>query len=105
MAELPPEVDLPEDPSKAFAALVGMCATAYGRELMDREGITDTQARNVVIQAFLDMAAGEACRIARGEDREPDPEKWRKATSAAFEKAVERTAKADSPKRGGEGDG
>lgn len=80
----------PLDPWKAFAFFVSKCATGFGRELM-KSGKTETQARNAVVRCFLDMAAGEACRIARREGRKPDLAKWRKATNDAFDHAVERT--------------
>jgi len=81
----------PIDPWKAFPYFVGKCAEGFARELVE-QGKTVTQARNAVIGCFLDMAAGEACRIARGEGREPDPSKWSKAVNDAFERAVKRTA-------------
>ena len=87
----------PVDPWKAFVYFVGKCAEGFGSELI-QHGKTPTQARNAVIGCFLDMAAGEACRVARSEGREPNPAQWRKATNAAFKRAVERTAKA-SPER------
>lgn len=81
----------PVDSTMAFAHLVGKCAEGFGRELLEK-GKTDTEARNAIIGYFLDFAAGEACRIARREQREPDPEKWRNATTKAFERAITRTA-------------
>lgn len=83
----------PADPWNAFAFFVGKCASGFGRELL-QQGKTDTQARNAVIGCFLDFAAGEACRVARREGREPSPEKWTKAVNDAFERAVKRTAEA-----------
>lgn len=81
---------VPADPYGAFAWFVSQCASGLYKELLEK-GRTDTEARNAVIYCFLDFAAGEACRIARREEREPDPDKWRKATDAAFEKAIKRT--------------
>lgn len=83
--------NMPEDAVQAFAYLVSRCASGLYQELIDG-GKTDTQARNLVIGCFLDFAAGEACRIARRENREPDPKKWGKAVTGAFERAVKRTA-------------
>lgn len=80
----------PADPWNAFAYFVGKCASGFGGELI-AQGKTATEARNAVIGCFLDFAAGEACRIAREEGREPDPSKWRKATTGAFDRAVNRT--------------
>jgi hypothetical protein len=85
-----PRVVIPKDPWKAFAYLVGKCASGFGRELMEG-GKTEKAARNAIIGCFLAMAAGEACRIARGEGREPNHCKWRKATDDAFRRAVVRT--------------
>jgi hypothetical protein len=87
------EVELPSDPTKAFAYLVSRCASGLCVELIEG-GLTDTQARNQIIHHFLAFAAGEACRIARSEEREPNPEKWAAATRRAFDQAVKRTAKA-----------
>lgn len=84
------EPEVPEDPWKAFAYFTGACAAGFGRELIE-QGRTPTEARNAVIGSFLAMAAGEACRVARSEGREPDPAKWRKATDDAFDAAVKRT--------------
>lgn len=84
------------DPWNAFVFFVSKCASGFGRELV-QQGRTDLQARNAVIGCFLDFAAGEACRIARREGREPDHEKWTKAVNDAFERAVKRTAKAEGP--------
>jgi hypothetical protein len=92
MADERAEVDIPEDPGAAFAFLVSRCAEGLGRELIAK-GKTDTQARNAIIHHFLDFAAGEACRIARREKREPDHDKWQKATDDAFARAVVRTSK------------
>lgn len=86
--------EVPEDTWGAFGYLVSRCAIGAYNELIEK-GRTDAQARNAVIHAFLDMAAGEACRIARREGREPDPSKWHKATGDAFERAIKRTAKPD----------
>lgn len=91
MTDNEPLVDVPDDPVKAFAVLVGRCANGLLRELVE-EGKTDTQARNAIIHYFLDFAAGEACRVAMREGREPDHNKWRMATNKAFEHAVKRTA-------------
>lgn len=87
---------VPKDPWHAFAWFVSRCGEGFGRELMER-GKTATQARNTIIGCFLDMAAGEACRLARSEGREPDPAKWRKAVDDAFERAVKRTATTMKP--------
>jgi len=84
------ESDVPADPWKAFAWFINKCASGFGTELM-RDGKTATEARNAVIGCFLQMAAGEACRVARSEEREPDPAKWRAATDDAFERAVKYT--------------
>lgn len=80
----------PTDLWRAFAYFVSKCAEGFGRELLE-QGKTDTEARNAVIGCFLDMAAGEACRIARREGRQPDIKKWHKATDDAFGRAVKRT--------------
>jgi hypothetical protein len=85
--------DLPTDPYGAFAYLVSGCASGLYKELIEK-GWTDTKARNAIVHRFLDMASGEACRIARREGREPDPVKWQKATADAFDRAVKRTASA-----------
>lgn len=81
----------PIDPWKAFAYFVSKCSEGFGAELM-REGKTETEARNAIIWCLLDFAAGEACRIARHEGREPDQEKWTSAVNDVFERAVKRTA-------------
>lgn len=77
-------------PRQVFAYLVSKCASGLVDELV-ASGKSETQARNTVIHCFLDFASGEACRIARRESREPDPEKWRKAVDRAFARAVKRT--------------
>ncbi len=87
--------DVPRDPYGAFAWFASQCASGLYRELMEK-GKTDTQSRNAVIHCFLDFAAGEACRVARREGREPNHEKWQKATDDAFERATKRTAPADT---------
>lgn len=79
------------DSVKIFAFLVSKCASGLLLELRD-EGKTETQARNAIIHYFLDFAAGEACRVARGEGREPNREKWAEATNGAFDRAVKRTS-------------
>jgi hypothetical protein len=81
---------VPDDPYVAFALSVSRCASGLYKELLEN-GKSDTQARLAVIRCFLDFASGEACRVARGEGREPDQEKWWKATNDAFERAVKRT--------------
>jgi hypothetical protein len=81
---------VPVDPVKAFAFFVSKCGEGLGRELLAK-GLTETQARNAIIGYLLDFAAGEACRIARREEREPDHRKWTKAVDGAFERAVQRT--------------
>lgn len=81
---------VPKDPYGAFAWFVSHCASGLYGELL-KKGHTDTEARNAVIGCFLDFAGGEACRIARREGRAPDPEKWRAATDAAFDRALKRT--------------
>lgn len=86
---------VPDDPYGAFAWFVSHCASGLYKELIAK-GKTDTQARNSVIGCFLDFASGEACRIARREEREPDREKWRKVTDEAFERATKRTAATDT---------
>jgi hypothetical protein len=70
--------EVPDDTWKAFGYLVSRCASGAYKELVEK-GRTDAQARNAVIHSFLDMASGEACRVARREGREPDREKWQKA--------------------------
>jgi hypothetical protein len=82
--------EVPSDPYGAFAWMVSQCASGLYKELLEK-GKTDTAARNSVIHCFLDFASGEACRIARREGREPDHDKWRRATDEAFEKAIKRT--------------
>ena len=88
--------DVPADPYGAFAWFVSQCASGLLKELV-AAGKTDTEARNAVIGCFLDFASGEACRIARREDREPDQEKWRAATDSAFERAIKRSKLSDKP--------
>ena len=83
--------EVPTDPYGAFGWMVSHCASGLYKELVAK-GYTDTKARNAIVHTFLDMAAGEACRIAIREEREPNPEKWRTATDAAFSKAIKRTA-------------
>lgn len=80
-------VQVPKDSWQAFAYFVSRCASGFHKELME-QGKTDKAARNSVIGCFLAMAAGEACRIARREGREPDHSKWRKATDDAFQRAL-----------------
>jgi hypothetical protein len=87
---------VPDDPWGAFAFFMNSCATGFARELV-AAGKSETEARNSVIGCFLQMAAGEACRIARREGREPDVKKWRKATADAFKRAVQYTASTPSP--------
>lgn len=77
--------EVPSDPYGAFAWFVSHCASGLYGELL-KDGKSDAEARNAVIHCFLDFASGEACRVARSEGREPDHDKWRKATDAAFEK-------------------
>lgn len=89
MGENTPEVS--EDPHKAFAYLVSRCASGLLNELV-AQGETEVRARNCVIHHFLAFAAGEACRQARREGREPDPTKWAAATEKAFDAAVGRTS-------------
>lgn len=84
-------VSAPSDSWKAFAYFVGKCCDGFGRELL-QSGMTDTQARNTIIGLLIDFAAGEACRVARGEGREPDPSKWCKVTNDAIKRAIARTA-------------
>jgi hypothetical protein len=78
------------DPVQVFAYLVSKCGSGLLLELV-ADGKSDTQARNQIIRYFLDFAAGEACRIARREGREPDTSKWATATMKAFERAIRRT--------------
>jgi hypothetical protein len=85
--------EAPINPWQAFAFFVSKCSEGFGQELMC-EGKTETQARNAVIGCLLDFAAGEACRIARREGREPSHERWTKAVNDAFERAVRRTESA-----------
>lgn len=80
----------PSDPNKAFAWFVSKCANGFCAEMIER-GRTATQARNMVVHMFLDFAAGEACRIAREDDRKPNPEKWTTAATDAFVLAEKRT--------------
>lgn len=82
----------PVDSWNAFAYFVSKCAEGFGSELI-KEGRTETEARNAIIDCFLNFAAGEACRIARREGREPDSKKWEAATANAFTRAVKRTSK------------
>ena len=96
MTDMPATDKAPIDPWKEFTFFIGKCAEGFGRELL-KQGKTDAQARNVIIQCFLDFAAGEACRVARREGREPSPEKWRKAVDDAFDRAVKRTAASHQP--------
>lgn len=91
----PPAV--PADPWGAFAWFLNQCASGFARELM-AQGKTETHARNAIIRCLVSAAAGEACRIARSEGREPNPTKWRQFTCTQFERAVKRTA----PKKEGE---
>ena len=86
---------IPTDPVKAFAYLVSKCASGLYLELVDA-GRTDTNARSQIIFMFLDFAAGETCRVARREGREPRFDKWTAATTDAFERAVKRTAAKES---------
>lgn len=79
--------DVPDDPYKAFAWMVSRCASGLCAELT-KAGKTETQARNAVVHLLLRFAAGEACRIAREEGREPDPQKWLSATSGHFQRAA-----------------
>ena len=81
---------VPDDSYGAFAYFVSRCASGLYNELVEK-GKTDTEARNAIIHCFLDFAAGEACRVAKREEREPDQDKWRKATDKALERAIKRT--------------
>lgn len=81
---------MPTDPWGAFAYLVSKYARGVARELVE-QGKTMTEARNAVIHCFLNFAAGEACRIAREEGREPDLSRWQTAADTAFTRAVART--------------
>jgi hypothetical protein len=83
--------EVPEDTWGAFGYLVSRCASGVYTELVAK-GKTDAEARNAVIHTFLDMACGEACRIARREGREPNKDKWQAAVDAAWSRAVKRTA-------------
>lgn len=94
--------EVPADPYGAFAWFVSMCASGLYRELLEK-GKTDMAARNAVIHCFLDFASGEACRIARREEREPDHEKWRAATDAAFDRAIKRSLPNDDGTQGDTG--
>lgn len=85
------DIELPDNPHECLAVLVSRCAGGFAKEMIEA-GYTATEARNMVVHHFVAFACGEACRIAREEGREPDPDKWRKATDIAFENAVERTA-------------
>lgn len=85
--------DAPTDPWNAFAFFVSKCASGFAAELV-QGGKTDTEARNAVIRCFLDFAAGEACRIAKREGREPNHEKWTSAVNVAFDRAIKRTGDA-----------
>lgn len=64
----------------------------FANALIAGAGYNETQARNQTINLLLQMAAGEACRVARKEGREPDPNLWAAATRAAFKGAVRYTA-------------
>jgi hypothetical protein len=86
---------VPDDPYGAFAWFASQCASGLYRELTGK-GKSDTQARLAIVHCFLDMAAGEACRVARREGREPDHEKWRTVTDDAFARAVKRTVAASA---------
>lgn len=92
---------VPDDPYGAFAFFVSQCASGLYQELLEK-GKTDADARNAVIHCFLDFAAGEACRVARRENREPNLDKWRKATDDAFDHAVKRTEQPTPPVPNGE---
>ena len=85
---------IPANSWDAFAYLISRCASGLYGELV-KGGCTDAQARNSIIHAFLDMAAGEACRVARREGRSPEPEKWREAVTNAFDRAVKRTTQSE----------
>lgn len=78
------------DTYSTFAYLVSKCASGAYFELIE-SGKSDVQARNTIIHMFLDFAAGEACRVARRESREPNFSKWKSATKDAFDRAVKRT--------------
>jgi hypothetical protein len=82
---------VPEDSYGAFAYFVSRCASGLYKELLEK-GKTDVEARNAVIHCFLDFASGEACRVARGEGRDPDQDKWRQAADKAFARAIKRNA-------------
>lgn len=83
--------NVPADPFGAFAWFVSQCAQGFHRELTERGCCTSTDAHNAIAHCFLDFAAGVACRVASGEDREPDIAIWRKAADEAFERATKRT--------------
>jgi hypothetical protein len=88
--------EVPDDAYGAFAWFVSRCSSGLYRELLE-DGRSDTEARNSVIHLLLSFASGEACRIARREGREPDCDKWRKATDTAFENAAKRSARQSLP--------
>lgn len=90
--------DVPESPHGAFAYFLSKCVGGYGAELMRSGTHTETDVRNAVVHALMACAAGEACRIARDDGREPNPEKWRSATDAVFAAAIARTALAQEKK-------
>lgn len=58
------------------------------------DGASEADAASAVVNVLITRAAGQACRNATQLlGREPDPEKWRRATDKAFVLAAKRTAK------------
>lgn len=89
----------PEERAEARKALFDLFAVDANKlfsklaaNLITMAGQTETQARNEVIGMLTQMAAGEACRVARAEGREPDHERWRTFTDKCFSKACRYTS-------------
>lgn len=74
---------------------LSLVSSARHIQLVNEQSLTDTQARNSIIADFLACAAGEACRIARSEGREPDEFLWMAAAQRAFRDANIRTKAKD----------
>ena len=87
---------VPKEPLAAFAYLTSCCANGAAKELI-KAGRSSTESQNLIIASLLAFASGAACRLARAEGRVPNKTKWRRATSAAFDAAVRRTAPKDKP--------
>ncbi|MFN3891942.1 MAG: hypothetical protein ACK4MV_16225 [Beijerinckiaceae bacterium] len=80
-----------ENPISFFASMVSRCANGLLAELKDA-GLSEDQGKTKIVHLLIDFAAGEACRIARRNGREPDRDKWLAAVNRAFDEAVARTA-------------